>query len=163
MPSRLPIAASVLAASLIAAGAYPAMGDIPGVPPTESPPPPPTPAPTYTPPPYDPNPGYTAPPDYLRKPGEIAKLRLTVKDGRLTARWSTSARASSYQVRITKVVLNLGTKGPKYKMPKPQPWKETTKLAMVFDVTSGKRYRVQVRGKNTAGVGPIAQQVTLVP
>jgi hypothetical protein len=157
-----------MAASLIAAGAQPAIGgmpaDIPGVPPPQTPPPPPpTPAPTYTPPPFDPNPGYTAPPDYLIKPGEIGRMYLSFRQGRVTAKWSTSERATSYQARITKLVLNLSPKGPKYKKPKPQPWKETTKRGMVFDVTSEKRYRIQVRGKNSAGVGPITQQVFLVP
>ena len=94
-------------------------------------------------------------------------MRLIFKEvatkGRMAVSWSSSERATSYQARITKVVLQVGTKGPKYKKAKPQPWKETAKRAMNFDVASEKRYRIQVRGKNNAGVGPITQQIFLVP
>ncbi len=165
--------ASLVAAPLVAVPAHAAIGvvarDIPGVPPTDppSPPPPPTPEPTFTPAPYDPDPGYTAPPEYLRKPGEIAKMRLSFKEvatkGRMSVSWSSSERATSYEARITKVVLQLGTTGPKYKKAKPQPWKQTGKRAMNFDVASAKRYRIQVRGTNSAGAGPIIQQIFVVP
>ena len=94
-------------------------------------------------------------------------MRLIFKEvatkGRMTVSWSSSERATSYEARITKVVLQIGTKGPKYKKAKPQPWKETAKRAMYFDVASEKRYRIQVRGKNSAGAGPITQQIFLVP
>ena len=133
----LAASASLVAAPLVAVPARTAIGvvarDIPGVPPTDPPPPPPppppTPEPAYTPAPYEPDPGYTWPPEYLLKPGEIAKMRLSFKEvatkGRMTVSWSSSERATSYQARITKVVLQVGTKGPNYKKAKPQPWKET--------------------------------------
>ena len=175
LPLVVAAVAGLVAAPLVAAPATAAIWvvarDIPGVPPSDPPPPPPpppppTPEPTYTPAPYEPDPGYTAPPEYLRKPGEIAKMRLNFKEvvtkGRMTVTWSTSARATSYQARITKVLLQLGPKGPKNKQPKPQPWKATGKRGMNFDVFSEKKYRIQVR-EERRWCRPITQQVFVVP
>ncbi len=172
--SALMGAVAGLAFGLIPLGA--AADDVPCDPatglPCDPPPTPSTPPPT---PDYTPGPNPTSPTDNLapledRVPGKISKVKPFFGDslrGKLLVRWSEAERATAYRVRIVKVVVQGQRKGgsskQKRRILKPRAWQETTQRAYRWDVTPGLRYRVQVKGVNNVGSGPIAAAEFIVP
>lgn len=133
-----------------------------------NPPPAPTPQPDYTPAPTPTSPTDNLPPIEQRLPGKISKARSFFGDGSVRVKWSVSERATAYRVRIVKVVVQAQRKRGKKKpgvrrILKPRPWQETTKREYKWNVMQGMRYRVQVKGVNNVGSGPIAAIEFIVP
>ncbi|MBK6764679.1 MAG: hypothetical protein IPG68_16060 [Micrococcales bacterium] len=129
----------------------------------------PTPQPDYTPAPTPTSPTDNLPPIEQRLPGKIAKARSFFGDGSVRVKWGVSERATAYRVRIVKVVVQAQRKRATGKKPgvrrilKPRPWQETTKREYKWNVTQGIRYRVQVKGVNNVGSGPITAVEFIVP
>ncbi|MEZ5184945.1 MAG: hypothetical protein R2720_04300 [Candidatus Nanopelagicales bacterium] len=101
-------------------------------------------------------------------PGPIKNTRTAFKDGKVKLRWSPSKRANVYRVRITRlafqVVREPGTTNPMNPVaPLPRLWQETHGRSYAWTVDSGARYRVQVRGVNKAGKGPITAKEFVAP
>ncbi|MEZ5186544.1 MAG: hypothetical protein R2720_12420 [Candidatus Nanopelagicales bacterium] len=113
-------------------------------------------------------------------PAAVRKLRITVRRNdadsvqgfNLGLKWSGGTRASSFLVRLEKVSFKALSPGDTAKKPgqfmqvksggwidtktaQPKSWAFTIPKATAF-------YRVQVRGQNPLGAGPIAQQYLLV-
>ena len=133
-----------------------------------NPPTAPTPQPDYTPAPTPTSPTDNLPPIEQRLPGKISKARSFFGDGSVRVKWTVSERASAYRVRIVKVVVQAqrkrGTKKPgARRILKPRPWQQTTKREYKWNVTQGIRYRVQVKGVNNVGSGPITAVEFIVP
>lgn len=110
----------------------------------------------------------TASPE-MPRPGPIESLRFARGKARLWVRWTKSTSADWYEVRVTRLRLRLVREGGQTKKeytPFPQPWVEVkgrNKYRVDGPFSAGAKYRVQVRGVNVAGVGPMAVDTYTIP